>query len=190
MKTKLTNMDKRGISLIPVLAFIFLAFFIVLFMGIGLYGLGLFDSAMSGLDLVIGSQNFTEVYQDTTQQGVNAVFAIADVASLIVIFGMVIIMMLIGYFWGDETKRLWAIFDIFVIIIAFVIAVYLQVYFNDFINSQVLGSSTVFSDDIPKSSRVLLTLPYLVPIVGILIMIVTYGLNKKKENQTYSDIGY
>lgn len=174
----------------PLVAYIFLAFFIVLFLGIGLYGLGLFDSAMSGLDLIIGSQNFTEVYQDTTQQGVNAILAIADIASLVVLFGMVIIMILIGYFWGDETKSLWAIVDFLIIIIAFVISVYLQNYFNDFITSEVLGSSTVFTDTIPKSSRLMLSLPYLVPVIGILIMIVTYGINKKKENQTYSELGY
>lgn len=184
-------MDKKGMSLIPLIAYVFLAFFIVLFLGVLLYGLGLFDDAMLGFNVVINGQNFTEVYQQTTQQGINAIFAIADVSALALLLGMILVMMIVGYYWGDESKRLWIIMDLFIIIVAFVISVYLQNYFIDFINSQGFVDSTVFTVDLAKSSRVIARLPYFVPIAGILIMIVTYGLSRRKsETTTFSEFGY
>lgn len=184
-------MDKKGMSLIPLVAYVFLAFFIVLFVGIALYGLGLFDSAMTGLDIIISDQNFTEVYEQTTGQGINAIFAIADTAALVLLFGMIIVMMIVGYFWGDESKRLWIILDLFIIIIVFVISVYLQNYFIDFITSGDLIDASIYTDDLAKSSRVMAKLPYIVPIAGILIMIVTYGLSRRKsEVTTFTDLGY
>lgn len=183
-------MDKKGMSLIPLLGYTFLAFFIVLFLGIFLYGLSLFDNAASGFNVIIGTQNFTEVYQQTTQQGVNAIFAIADVASLILLLGMIIVMVIVGYFWGDSTKKLWAILDLLIIIIAFIISVQLQGYFVDFINSDAFSGSTVFTSTLGKSSGLIVRLPYLIPVIGIIIMIVTYGLARKKPESAFSDLGY
>ena len=59
MKKRWKNLDKKGMSLLSMIAFVFFAFFLVLFVGIFLYGLGIFDSLMSGFDITIGGQNFT-----------------------------------------------------------------------------------------------------------------------------------
>ena len=189
MKKRWKNLDKKGMSLLSMIAFVFFAFFLVLFLGIFLYGLGIFDSLMSGFDITIGGQNFTEVYQETTQQGVDAIFAVADFSAVALLLGMTIVMMLVGYFWGEEKKRLWIIMDLLIMIVSFIIAVYLQNYFLDFVISGVIDS-TIYTSDIPISSGLLSRLPYLVPIMGVLIMVATYGFSKKSEGATFSDLGY
>lgn len=192
-KKRSINMDKRGMGLLPIMAFVFLCFFAVLFLGVFLYGLGLFDDSMQGLNILINGQNFTQIYQQTTGQGVDAIFAVADTAAIALLFGMIIVMMAVGYFWGDETKKLWILADIFIIIVVFVISVYLQIYFTTFINSSVFAASEVFTADLEMSSTFMAKLPFIVPIAGVLIMIATYGLSRRKQDKTFygvSDVGY
>lgn len=177
--------NKKGFATTTLMAYVFIAFFLVFFLGCVLWALSLFDNFVLGLHLIIGTQNFTQVYEQTTQKGITAIFAVADYASLGILFGLVIVMALVGYYWGDETKKFWAILDILIILIAEVISVYIQNYFIEFINSQPFSDTTVFTDTLSKSSTLLANLPYIVPVIGILIMIVTYGLSRRKTDSTY-----
>ena len=184
-------MDKRGMALLPLIAYVFFAFFVVVFVGMGIYGLTIFDDAMTSVDITISGYNFTEVYEETTGLGVNAMIDLSDITATAILLGMIIIMMIVGYYWGDEKKKLWMILDLFIIIIAFVISVYLQGYFLDIIIGDEIIDPTIYTDILPKSSRLLAYLPYSVVIIGILIMIVTYSLAKRKsESVSYAGVGY
>lgn len=183
-------MDKRGASVTQVVAFVFIAFFVVLFLGGFLYGLSLVDNAFGGLDVVIGTQNFTQAYDNTLKQGIDAVFAVADLASLLLIFGMTILMLIVGYYWGDENKKFWILADFCILIVSFVVSVYLQNYFNTFITDPNFLDPTIYTQTLAKSSALVLRLPYYVAIVGVLIMIATYALSKRKQEGAFQELGY
>ncbi len=184
--------DKKGLTGLMLIAYVFMSFFGILFLGIGLYSLGLFDDTMLELGEMIGNisgQNFTQAYENTTQQGVNAIFSIADVVATLLLLGLALVMIFVGYQWGDESKRLWVIADILFIVGAFIIAVYLQIYFVEFVSGGIIDE-TVYTETLATSSGLIARLPFLVPTIGMLIMIVTYGLSRKKQQAAFSDLGY
>lgn len=183
-------MDKKGMSTIQLIVFAFFAFFVVIFAGAAIYGLSIFDGVMSGVNLNINGQNFSAIYESTMGQGIDAVLGLADIFCVSLLFGMIIVMMIVGYYWGDDKKRLWIIFDLFIIIAVYILAVYLQNYFLTFLGTNAIDS-TIYTDQLPKASRILTSLPYLIPSIGALIMVVTYGLAKRRsEASAYSDLGY
>ena len=66
-------MDKKGAIVIQVIGFVFIAFFVVLFLGVFIYGLQIVDSAFTNLNFTIGDVNSSAAYEDTLKQGIDAI---------------------------------------------------------------------------------------------------------------------
>lgn len=173
--------NKRGNITLMMIFFIFFAFFALLMIGIGLYGVNLFHNTINKIDFKLGNVSFNESYTQTIFPIVEQANSKANSMSLLFLLGMVLVMLLIGYHYSEN--RLWIIFDIFVIIGAFIISIYLSQGFNSFIHSsdQILD---IYSNQLQSSSRLMLNLPVIVPIVGILIIILTYGITQKPKDET------
>lgn len=174
--------SKRGFSpTAMIFAFVFLVFFIVIIFGIIYYAAYKADSIMGGITgLSIGDVDFHDKYEETLGSGINSLINTLSVTSLFLILGLVVVMMIMGYHLRD-TNKLWIIMDIFLILAAFLCSVYLSNTFDDLINSNGELFS-VYSGEFETPSRLLLNLPIIVPIVGVLIMIVTYATVRKKES--------
>ena len=162
------------------LFFVFFALFLVFGAGILYFSADVVDSSFTAIgDLSIGGIDFNQTYQNTLGIGISASKNTITTASIGLLLGMVVVMMLMGYFLRG-TNRLWIILDLFIILVAFITAVYLSRSFDTFIN---LNSDlfSIFSNDLETSSRFVLNLPFVIPIIGVLIMLVTYATGRKKE---------
>lgn len=178
--------NKKGFSVLMVIVFLFLAVFFVIFLSIFGYGLNLVDNSLSSINFNFSNISFSESYNDTTQKGIISTINILDTLGVGLIFGMVIVMMIIGFNLRTN-RRLLIILDIFILIISFIIQVYLVNGFNSLAtNPQFLP---IFQNNLDKSSTIIYNLPFITVIVGIIIIIITYGISRKNGGEL-NDIGY
>lgn len=180
--------NKKGRVMIMILAFVFIVVFFAIFLGSAVFMLNTTNEAFLGVDLVLNDQNFTEVYQNTTQIGINQLVSTADNAGLLLVLGMLVVMSITGYIFRTE-KRLWIAVDIFVILVAFITGVYLVQSFETFVATTV-NITDVYSDDLPDTFRIVSNLPILIPVFGVIVMFATYGITRKKEQPVGAELGF
>ena len=183
--------NKKGMTTFQVMGFVFFAFFIVIFLGIYTYGLSIFNTQMIelGEDIgFVGDVNFSQNYNDTVREAIEVQIDTADNMGVAVLLGMIIIMMVLG-FKASHSKRLWIPMDLFIILVAFILSVYLASTFELFINTDP-NLFTVYSTTLDDSSTFILNLPIYVPIVGALIMILTYAVPRKQINPITNEQEY
>lgn len=182
--------NKKGRVAMMFVGFVFLVVFMGIGLGIMVFGLVTVNEAFLLVDFVSETgQNFTQIYQNTTQIGIEKLINTADNSGLLLILGMVVVMTLIGFFFRTDQK-LWIAFDIFILVISFTVSVYLLQSFETFVlsNSNI---TAIYSNEIPNTFRIINNLPILLPVVGILVMFVTYGLTKKKrETESVEGLGF
>lgn len=171
--------NKKGLSALILVFFVFLIFFLILYLGVQAYAVSQVQNVFSSIDFNIGNVSFNESYGQTLNPALQTIIDRSDNAGLVLIFGMIIVMFLIGY--NFRANRLWIIFDFFAILVTFAISVYLSRFFNTFINSNS-ELLTLYSTTMQKSSAFVLNLPASVIIVGALMMVLTYGILRKRGN--------
>ncbi len=173
-------MDKKGISpSILLVFFVFFFFFAVVFLGIVLFITTQIDSAFSSINLQVGAVSFNETYNQTLFQAFNTIEQTSDTLGVMLLFGMAILMVIIGFF--STANRMWIVYDIIIMIISFILVVELSRGFNTYISS-INEINLIHADIIPQTSGLLLNLPFMVVVVGALVGIVTYGITRKKDN--------
>lgn len=170
---------KRGFITLMLVFFIFIAFFLVIILGVFFYGFELFNDAFGEINITLGDQNFSEEYNRTLGRGFEASLNMIVTSSIALLFGMVIIMFLVSYKFRSNNYILIPL-DIFIITVSFIVAVYIQGSFDSFINVNETFLD-IYSIDLQLASRFLLNLPIIVTISGALIMLVNYLPLKKKE---------
>ncbi len=181
-------MGKAGkLNALMLIVLIFLGFFGILMMGIFVYGANLIDQTFSSIDVTIGDQNFTEVYDETLGRGINVFLDGADNYGLALLLGMVLLMAITSYTFS-ERQKIWIVAEFVILIIAFILAVSIQGAYNTVINSSTTLLN-IYSIDLIKSSKFILNLPIIIPVVWSFIVIITYGIFRR-ERRIGTDIGY
>lgn len=174
--------SKRGMNTIMIIPAIFIVFFLIIIIGIGLYYVSIFDNSMSSINVKIGAVNFNDTYKMTIKPIVTNAYNTFDTWGISLELGLIIVMCILAFSFRKE-NRLWIILDLFIIIIAEIIAILIQNSYNTFINSNA-DLFNIYSTNLTKSSIFLLRLPLIIPVTGALIMILTYAtLNKKKKEE-------
>lgn len=168
--------DKRGLASLQIVFFVFIVAFFVLYLGAQTFAVSKVRTIISPIDFNIGNVSFNESYGTFIEPSLKAIINTADNSGLLLIFGMIFVMLLLGFYF--RANRLWVVFDFFVVVFSFIASVYMSRTFNTFINSNTELLS-VYSTELQHSSFIILNLPYIVVIVGALIMIVTYGITSK-----------
>jgi len=172
--------NRRGVVTLMLIFFIFFALFTVVIAGTALYGFETFDSTLSNLSGInIGNVSFEESYNDTIGRGLKTVISTFSTVSFALVLGMIIVMLVIG-FKSSKDNKLWIVLDVFIIVVAFATSVYISIAFSSFINS----SSTfldIYSVDLQRTSTFLLNLPFVIAIIGAMIILVTYIPFKRKD---------
>ena len=169
-------MNKKGISTIQLFLFIFVAFLGILFLGLAMWGFDLVNDALSQ-DVEVGQVNMLNVTNSTFGQLNTAFLDLGDSLGIILILSMAVFMFINAYFLGKRIPKLFIVLDIFILIFAFLLSVYISQSYELVINSSSILS--IYGDNLPKSSAFILNLPLYVGIIGVLIMIFTYaGLRK------------
>ncbi len=165
---------------------IFLGFMGIVIMGIFVYGANLIDQTFTSMDIQIGNVSFQEAYNDTLGIGINVILNSADNYGLGLLLGM-IILIVISSFIFHEKQKVWIVLEFFILIVAFILAVTIQRTYNIVINSST-ELLDIYSIDLINSSTFILNLPIIIPIVWAFIIILSYGLFRKKES-LFGDIG-
>lgn len=184
--------NKRGMTTLQIFFFIFACFFGIVFLGLAIWSFSLVHNVL-GIDVMVGQVNLGNATNSTFGQIATAFSDNGDALGIVFMLGMVILMIVNGFFLGSKYPRLFIILDIFILVFAFILAVYISQTYNTLINSSAFFS--FYADDLPKSSTFLLNLPIFVSIIGVLIMIVSYAGIKKDPNveqygETPTVLGY
>ncbi len=180
-------MDKSGRLITFILfVFVFLGVMGGFMIGIMVFGANLVDQSFSSIDVMIGEVNFTEAYDDTLGIGINAFLNSADNYGLGLLLGMVLLMAISGFMFREKQK-VWIVAEFVILIISFIFAVTLTGAYNTVINSST-ELLNIYSIDLINTSRFILNLPIIVPIVWAFIVILSYGLFRKEESQ-FGDLG-
>ena len=181
-------MRKAGkLKALMLLVLIFLGFMAIVIIGIFVYGANLIDQTFSSIDLTIGDQNFTETYDETLGKGINVFLNSADNYGLGLLLGMILLMAIVSYTFS-ERQKVWIVAEFVILIMAFIFAVSIQGAYNTVINSSTTLLD-IYSIDLIKSSKFILNLPIIIPVVWAFIVIITYGIFRK-ERRVAGDIGY
>lgn len=178
--------NKKGFSATAmIIAFVFIVFFFVLMLGVAFYSFTQVNSIFAGFDgIQIGAVDFQDSYEETLGAGLSAILNSLSATALALIMGMIIAMLIVGYNLQEKNRLLIAV-DLIIIVAAFIIAVYLSQYFETFINTNT-EFLDIYSNEFELASTFILTLPISVPIIGVLVMLVTYATVKKKEVNVYA----
>lgn len=181
--------NRRGqMQALMLIAFIFIAFFFVIFIGIGVYTINIVQNQLSSIDMTVGNMTYNQTYSQGLYPALNTLKNSMDTEGIVLLFGMIVCQMIVAYGLRNR-KTMWVIMDIIIIIVSFIIAVIISNTFNLVINSNS-DLFQVYSQQIPTPSAFILNLYIYIPVVGILISIITYGIFKKKEVNIYGEPEY
>lgn len=174
--------NKKGFTTLMLMVFIFVGFVLLIVLGVVVYGFDMVESTFSLLDFSLGNVSFNETYNATLRPGITAMRTTVPVLiSTVVLLGMVLVMMIVGYSMR-KIDKLWILLDIALVIVAEILAVSISSSFTTFINSSP-EMLAIFSNTLSAGSRYILNLPIIIPIVGALVMLTTYLSTTKKEEK-------
>lgn len=171
--------NKKGFMTLMLVFFIFMAFFILIVLGMFFFGFELFNDTFGKINITLGDQNFSQEYNNTLGRGFEASLNMIVTSSIALLLGMVIMMLLVSYRFRSNNYVLIPL-DVFIIIFSFIVSVYIQGAFDSFINVNTTFLD-IYSIDLQLASRFLLNLPIIVTITGALIMLVNYLPLRKRE---------
>ncbi len=173
--------NKRGFTTVTLIVLIFTCLVLMGILGITTWTANLVDESFSGIDdFNIGNQSFQGVYNETLKPGLDVVSTtMPQIISMGTMLGMVILMMLIGYF-SAEIGRMWLMIDIAFMIIAEAIASAVSSGFVSYMNStpELLA---IYSNTLSEGAAFVINLPIIIPPIGMLIMLATYIKVKKNR---------
>ncbi len=172
--------NKKGFTTLTLIVLIFTSLSVMGILGVVVWTAGLADESFSSLDVQIGDQSFQEVYNETLKPGLEtAKTTLPKIISMGVLLGMVILMMLVGYF-SSEIGRMWILVDIAFLIIAEAVASSVSSGFVDLINSDPTLLE-IYSDTLTEGASFVINLPTIIPVMGMLIMLATYIKVRRKK---------
>ena len=162
-----------------IIVVIFIAIVFTLILGVFVYGADLIDTTFNSIDFSLGDINFSDSYDDTLGQGINAFLNSADNWGIGLLLGMVVLMVLCAWvFRTDQT--LWMIGDFGILVVSVMLTVILQQAYDSTIRSSS-ALFDIFSNTMIMSSTFVLNLHIIVPIIWGFIVVISYGLLKKKS---------
>lgn len=157
-----------------IIEMIILGFVFILLIGVFAYAYNLFYTNLIEKEIIIGTFNFTNASMNTVGKINEASLNNLNLIGLMALFGMIIGLLINTYFNRERKPKLFIIFDIVIIIVAYVISVYVSnAYEMILLNTGVLG--TFLQANLEGASQFLLKLPLISLITGVLIMIITYS---------------
>ncbi len=174
--------NKRGQLTLMLLFFVVAALLLMLVLGLSSWTFGIVDDQFRSIDFELGNISWQETYNATLGRGLSAASTtVPQLASIGLLFGMIMVMMFVGYYSGTRNK-LWILLDIGIIIVAMVLASFAASSFLELMNitPELLD---VYSITLSPGSKFILNLPVIVPIVGVLIMIMTNIVNKIRRKE-------
>jgi len=140
-------------------------------------------------DVEIGQVNLQDINDDTF--GVfNAMYLNnADWWGLSVIFGMMFGLFLSAYFLRGKYPKFGIIFDIFIILAAFIFSLYISSTYSILVDSLNNAGEPFLETYIPKTSMFLLNLHIFVVIIGVISMVLFHSSIPRRTEEAYQTGG-
>ena len=179
--------NKQAKTSIVLIFFVFFAFFMLVFYVALIYGFTTFDNVARQIDINVSGQNFSQIYNATLGRGITTTIDVANDSALLFILGMVVVMSLFGYA-ARENQKLWFILDLFILFVAMILGIYMSRAYNTYINADA-GFLNIASTNFQTASTLILNLPFIIPAIWLIIVVITYGLTRKPEGGSIG-IGY
>lgn len=180
--------NKKAMSTIGIFTFIMFSIIIVILLGINFF---IFNTVTTQLstDIEIGAVNLENI-TDSTLGRLNTGFKdTVDYFGLAFLLGMILLMMGNAYFIGQRNHKLFIILDIFLLIGCFILAVYVsQVYYTYITSFSTIDENNpdlnadIYINELKNSSKIMLNLPGIVATLGVLIMIFSYLIIPKEQD--------
>lgn len=173
-------MNKRGVTTVRL--FTFMAVILVGIIFLAVYGLVFYyinDSLTN--NIAVGNVTLNSVRASTFGQLTNAFLTNVDLLGMGLIFGMVIAMGINAYALRGKWPKIFIIFDIFILFFVYLMSVYLSNTYETLINAS--SYLNIFTERLSNSSTFILKLPIITPIVGVIIMILSYSGIPKQEDE-------
>lgn len=173
-------LNKKGMTAIMLIVFIFTGLALMMILGISTWCFSIVDDSFSGIDFDMGNTSFGETYNQTLKQGLDPMTTSVPVTiSMGVLLGMIMVMVFVSYGVKD-LGRLWIVLDIAFIIVAEIVASAISDGFTTFINTTP-ELFEIYSTTLSTGSSFVINLPLIIPVMGMLVMLVTYLVIGKKE---------
>ena len=166
-------MNKKGTSLVQGFAFIFIALLFAIFLGVAVFGFSLVNDVLDE-DVEIGQTNLQDINSKTFGKINQGMIDNADTIGIIFLLGMLLLMILNGYFLGSKMPKIFFVVDVFLLALFFIPAIYVSQTYETFINSTTILSNT-YINIIPKVSKFMLNLPSILATAGVITMILSYA---------------
>lgn len=155
-------MNKRG-SLIDGILWMVMAFIIVMFFGMWLYGINLVDSSLADIDTPIGANTtVSEISADTFGQ-MAAGLTQLRLLSFVLIIGMILTIFISNFL--VKAHPVFFIPHVFINILGIILAVIISNTYETFLTDANIGTTL---QSFSASNFILLNLPYFAAIVGFL----------------------
>ena len=178
---------KKGMATFELFLYIFLFFFAAIFLGVALFMFNQITDVLS-IDVDVGQVNLREITNSTLGKMNTAFINMVDTMGILLLFGMILLMLFNAYFIGSQYPRIFIVLDIFILIFAFITAIYLSQIYEIYINSTPYFE--FYITDMPLTSKFILKLPWITSTVGVLIMILSYSGIRKDDKGDVNVLGY
>ncbi len=173
--------NKKAYITLGIILLLIMGLVMMMVVGVSVFVFDQVDAGFSEINFQLGNVSFNETYDSSLGFGLATMkTTFPKIVSLGTLLGMIIVLIMIGYF-SPKIGRLWIALDFFVIIVAEMIAVVVSESFESFINSSP-EFLAIYSTTLSGGSTFILTLPITVPMIGGLVMLATYILNKNFDN--------
>lgn len=179
-------MNKRGVTVLGIFGALFVVLMAAIFLGATAFTLTTVDNALSA-NITVGQVNLGTVHNQTAGLMYRGLLSNLDNIALVILFGLLLLMGVVGIGLGDDHPRVFFLVDAFLLVAVFIIGNYLADAFALVVSNPALGPS--FTENLPLMSRFVLNLPIWATLTGLFIMVFTYGLSKKiKETQQQTGV--
>lgn len=162
-------MNKNG-SVIDIIIFMVMAFVIVMFFALWVYGFNLVSTTMDTMDQGIGDTTIAEISQKTIGQVNSAQQTWLPILATVLIFGMILTIFMSNFLIRIHP----AFFLVYLLVIigAVITSAYISNQYEDLMTNEIIGE-TLQSWTMP--SFFMLWLPYIVTAVGIFGSIIVFA---------------
>lgn len=142
------------------------------------------------IDVDIGQVNLGEENANTFGKFNEMIVVSADWWGTSIIFGLVFGLFLSAYFVRGSFPKWGIMLDIFLILFAFIISLYISSAYQEVINVFASIDETFLEDTIPKTSMFVLNLPIFVPVIGVIMMILFHSSIPRRTEDRIQEGGF
>lgn len=114
----------------------------------------------------------------------------ADWWGMAIIFGTVLGLFASSYFLRDRFPKWGLILDIFIILMAFIISLYISSAYSQVLDAFAEIDETFLEDHVTKTSMFMVNLPIFIVIIGVVMMILFHSSIPRKSEERIQEGGF